>query len=173
MSQVEPLGRTVMLAFDDQKPTLRTDALLLGGVVAMVAGTLAILELADLLGGGALRYGAIAWCAVILAGGRFVMTSSRFTKTVGYRLTLRPDELDIERRSPDALAGSTRIPRGFASLRHRAENEGGAVWFCEVRDGSGQLLFRARDREVADQLSSERRSLGDWLAAWFAPGPTA
>lgn len=169
---MEPLARTVMLAFDDQKPTLRTDAILLCGVAAMAGGTFAILELANQLTLPALAYGAIPWCGLIIAVGRFVMLSPRFTKTVHYRLTLRADELDIERRSPDALAGSTRIPRGFARLRQFVEDRGGSARYCEIKDGSGHLLFRARDREVADQLSNESRSLDAWLAAWFATEST-
>jgi hypothetical protein len=167
VSKPEPLDRTVVLAFDDLKATLRTDVLLGVGVLAMVAGTFGLLVGADAMGVPTLRWSAVAWCLGVLAVMRGMTRSRRFAKEVRYQLTLRDGELDVERRSPDAPASSTRLPRGTARLRRLYAHEGGVVRYCEVRLATGKLVLRARDQPVDDVLTGERRDLGDWLAGWF------
>ena len=170
MDGVTPLDRTVVLAFDDHKPTLRTDTLLLGGVAAMVGGTYAILVGADAAGSATLRWAAVGWCFAVLWAMRWVSGSPRFTKLVHFRLTLRDGELDLDRTSPDVLAGTTRLPSGTVRVRRVYSNEGGAVRYCELVLPGGRRVLRAHDRPVADELTGERRALGDWLEAWAAGG---
>jgi hypothetical protein len=162
--------RTVSLAFDDYKDTTRSTEVLLGGIVAVMAGVVLLGFLGDATHLDLFRIAMGGWAIGALALTRAVFRARRFRRKVGYRLTITPAELSIERTPDGGTAVQTRLPRGFPGLRfeRRSMNQGDRVAvYPRIRLADGRLVFEALDRPVTDELSGETEGLSQWLAAWW------
>ena len=165
--------RTVSLTFHDYKDTARSAEVLLVGTVVLVAGVLVLGFVGDATRLDLLRIAMATWAIGTLALTRAAFRARRFRRKVGYRLTLTPAELSIERTPAGGACVETRLSRGVPGLRleRRSMNEGDRVAvFPRIRLAHGRLVFEALDRPVTDALSGETEGLGQWLDAWLVDG---